>query len=372
MLIKGGIMKITGVEVYELQIPFSRGVSKQSPSSFLKADALDFCIIKIETDEGIVGWGDAFSFHCRKSVAEAIKHMIKPRLLGKNPLDVKKINFDLQKELHLFGRYGITMFAISGVDIALWDIVSKYSNLPLYSLLGSSGNKEMPAYASLWRYEDVDSVKDRCAQAINLGYKYIKLHEIYTSEVKAAREVVGEKIPIMLDTNCPWTRQEAKRMLMELKEFNLYWVEEPINPPEDFEGLSNLRKETQTPIAAGENACTSFEFKKMFEAQAVDFAQPSVTKVGGITEFNKVVSLAESYGVQIMPHSPYFGPGFLATLHLAQSIPNAGLLERFFIDFDAYLYPEEIFNPKNGVFQAPTNPGLGFDPDLNVIKDYRV
>ena len=365
-------MKITGLEVYELQIPFSRGVEQKAPSSFLKADALDFCLVKIETDVGIVGWGDAFAFHCRRSVAEAINHMIKPYLIGKNPMDVQQINFELQKTLHLFGRYGITMFAISAVDIALWDIVSKFSKVPLHNILGSSGNKKMPAYASLWRYEDADCVQDRCKHAISLGYKYIKLHEVFTSEVKAAREIVGDEIPIMVDTNCPWTKDQAKQMLNEWEEYNLYWVEEPINPPEDFDSLSNLRTEVFFFFSAGENACTSFEFKKMFEADAVDYAQPSVTKVGGITEFKKVVSLAETYGVQVMPHSPYFGPGFLATLHLAQSMPNPGLLERFFLDFEAYLYPEEIFNPQDGFFKVPNGIGLGFDPDKNVLKDYLI
>ena len=264
------------------------------------------------------------------------------------------------------------MFAISGIDIALWDIVAKHSNLSLCNVLGSGGNKEMPAYASLWRYEDIEAVQDRCKHARDLGYNYIKLHEIFTSEVEAARKILGDKIPIMVDTNCPWTKDQARQMLNEWEDYNLYWVEEPINPPEDFNSLSDLRSECLIPIAAGENACTSFEFKKMFEAEAVDYAQPSVTKVGGITEFKKIVSVAESYGVQIMPHSPYFGPGFLATLHLSQSIPNSGLLERFFIDFEAYIYPEEIFNPKNGFFQIPDGIGLGFDPDMNVLKDYRV
>ena len=262
-------MKITGIEVYELQIPFSRGVEKKAPTSFLKADALDFCLVKIETDVGIIGWGDAFAFHCRRAVAEAINHMIKPHLIGKDPMNVQQINFELQKTLHLFGRYGITMFAISAVDIALWDIVSKFSNLPLYNILGSSGDKKMPAYASLWRYEDAESVQDRCKHAINLGYKYIKLHEVFTSEVEAAREAVGEDIPIMVDTNCPWTKDQAKQMLNVWEDYNLYWVEEPINPPEDFESLSNLRTEIFTPIAAGENACTSFEFKKMQTAAAL-------------------------------------------------------------------------------------------------------
>jgi len=110
----------------------------------------------------------------------------------------------------------------------------------------------------------------------------------------------------------------------------------------------------------------------MFDAEAVDYAQPSVTKVGGITEFKKINHLAETYGVQVMPHSPYFGPGFLATLHLAQSMPNPGLLERFFIDFEAYLYPKEIFTPQDGFFKTPDTIGLGLDPDKDVIKDYAV
>ena len=365
-------MKITNVEVFELKIPFSTGVKNKVSSNFLKADALDFCLVKVDTDIGITGWGEAFSFHCRRAVAESINTMVKPYLIGKNPLDVQQINFDLQKKLHLFGRYGITIFAISAVDIALWDIVAKHSNLPLCNLLGSAGNKKLRAYASLWRYEDAESVQDRCSHALALGYKYVKLHEIFTSEVKAARDILGYDIPIMVDTNCPWTKDEARQMLNNWEEFSLYWVEEPINPPEDFESLSNLRSDTLIPIAAGENACTSFEFKKMFEAEAVDYAQPSVTKVGGITEFKKINFLADTYGVQVMPHAPYFGPGFLATLHLAQSMPNQGLLERFFIDFEAYLYPTEIFTPKDGFFETPNNIGLGFDPDINVIKDYAV
>ena len=364
-------MKISNLETYELKIPFSTGV-KTSTSNFLKADTLDFCLVKIDTDLGITGWGDAFSYNCRRPVAEAINNMIKPLIIGKNPFDVKQINFNLQKKLHLFGRYGITMFAISGVDIALWDIVAKHSNIPLCKILGSAGLNEIPAYASLWRYEDVEAVQNRCNHAKELGYKYVKLHEIYRSEVKAARDFLGDDISIMVDTNCPWTKDEARQMLNNWEEFNLYWVEEPINPPEDFESLSNIRSESLIPLAAGENACTSFEFKKMFEAEAVDYAQPSVTKVGGITEFNKVVSISQSYGVQVMPHSPYFGPGFLATLHLAQSMPNPGLLERFFIDLEAYLYPEDIFTPKDGFFKINGGIGLGYEPDVNVLKDYIV
>ena len=365
-------MKITNVEVFELQIPFSTGIKNKSPSDFLRADAMDFCLIKIETDSGIIGWGDAFSFHCRRAVTEALNHMVKPLLIGKNPLDVHQINFELQKKLHLFGRYGITMFAISGVDIALWDIIAKHSKLPLCNVLGSAGNKKMPAYASLWRYEDAESVQDRCKHAESLGYNYIKLHEIFTSEVKAAREILGDEIPIMVDTNCPWTKDQARQMLNSWEEYDIYWVEEPINPPEDFESLSQLRTETIIPVAAGENACTSFEFKKMFESEAVDYAQPSVTKVGGITEFKKIIPIADSYGVQIMPHSPYFGPGFMATLQVIGALTPDSEIERLYVDLKADLYNGTSNIDSKGNISIPNGPGLGMEPNLEIIEKYSV
>ena len=161
-------------------------------------------------------------------------------------------------------------------------------------------------------------------------------------------------------------------MTLAFSEYDIHWIEEPINPPEDFRALAKLREDTGVAVAAGENACTAFEFRNMLEAGAVDYAQPSVTKVGGITEFRKVAALCESFGVQIMPHSPYFGPGFLATLHLAQALPNPGLIERIFINPEADFYTGGIYDPVDGVFGAPSGAGLGIEPDPDVIKTYRV
>jgi len=365
-------MKITDVEVTELEMPFSRGVSESGEVGFLNWGNLDFCLIKVETDAGITGWGDAFCFQCRRPVAEAVKHMVAPRVIGRDASDVARISHDLQQGLHIFGRYGITMFAISGMDIALWDIAAKAAGLPLYRLLGGSGSAKVPAYASLFRYEDPELVADRCRHARELNYDYIKLHEVAVSEVRAAREASGEGIPIMVDVNCPWTLEKAKEMALAFDAYDIHWIEEPINPPEDFDSLSTLRAETGVAVAAGENACTAFEFQKMLDAGAVDYAQPSVTKVGGITEFRKIASLCETNGVQIMPHSPYFGPGFLATLHLAQALPNPGMIERIFIDPEADLYPGGIYDPVDGSYGAPGGPGLGIEPDADVIKTYRV
>ena len=365
-------MKIEHIEVIEMEMPFDKGISKKDQVGFLNWGKLDFCLIKVETSSGITGWGDAFSFQCRRPVAEVLKHMVIPRVIGKDALDVVNINSELQQALHLFGRYGITMFAISGLDIALWDIASKAAGLPLYQFLGASRIKSVPAYASLFRYEDPDCVGDRVDFAKNLGYEKIKLHEIGIDEVRTARNTAGEEALLMVDVNCPWTPEEARIMALKMKQFDIHWLEEPINPPEDFDSLAKLASATGVPIAAGENACTAFEFKKMITSGAVSFAQPSVAKVGGITEFRKIAALAEVFGTQLMPHSPYFGPGFLATLHLAQSIANPGWIERIFIEPEAALYPREIFDPVGGSFKVSNGIGLGFEPDLDVVKTYRL
>jgi D-galactarolactone cycloisomerase len=366
------MMKIENIEVIELEMPFSRGVEKNGEVGFLNWGKLDFCLIKVETDTGITGWGDAFSFQCRRPVAEAVKHMIAPRVIGKDANDIIQINHELQQGLHIFGRYGITLFAISGLDIALWDIAGKAAELPLYKLLGASSIKPIPAYASLFRYEDKELVENRVKHAIGLGYQSIKLHEIGLPEVRTAREAAGDIVRLMVDVNCPWTPEQAKSMAIAFRDYDIHWLEEPINPPENFAALSKLRTETGVAIAAGENACTAFEFQKMMEAGAVDYAQPSVSKVGGITEFRKIATLCEIHGIQIMPHSPYFGPGFLATLHLVQAIPNSGMVERIFIEPEANLYPDNIYDPKSGVFGVPDGTGLGLEPDPDVIKTYRV
>ena len=163
----------------------------------------------------------------------------------------------------------------------------------------------------------------------------------------------------------------ALEMALAFKPYDLHWLEEPIFPPEDFASLAGLQRETGIPLAAGENACTSFDFQKMFAAGAVSYAQPSVTKVGGITEFLKVAALARSHGVEVMPHSPYFGPGFLASLQLAAALPDGALIERFFLDLDATLYGD-LIDAVDGDFRLPVGPGLGMDPDPDVIERYRV
>lgn len=176
----------------------------------------------------------------------------------------------------------------------------------------------------------------------------------------------------MVDAMCRWTVPEAREAALRLREHDLYWLEEPIFPPEDFQSMARLQAETGVAIAAGENACTSFEFAQMLGARAVTFAQPNVTRVGGITEFRKVAALAEAHGVEVCAHSHFVGPGWLATLQLmAAQGRRTGLMERVGIPFEASLYGT-VMDPIDGHFHPPAGPGLGCDPDLDVLKECRI
>src|SRR5262249_3236614 len=152
-------------------------------------------------------------------------------------------------------------------------------------------------------------------QALARGYRHVKLHEITVPEVKAARDVAGPAIPLMVDTNCPWTVAEAVEMAKRLAPLEPHWLEEPVWPPENLARLAEVRARGGIPAAAGENYGTAWEFRRAFEAGAITYAQPSVTKIGGVTELRRVMALAETFGVRVVPHSAYFGPGLLASIH---------------------------------------------------------
>ena len=363
-------MKITAIETIPIKIPFPPA-GKPSGWGARAWAGLECLLVRVETSDGLVGWGEAFSYTCQRAVKAVVDEMVAPLALGRDPRDIAGFMREAQQRLHLFGRYGITIFALSGLDIALWDLAAKRAGKPLVELLGGPARSEIEAYASLFRLHDAEVVAEQTRTALAQGYRYIKLHETKEPEVRAAREAAGTGVPIMVDTNCPWTPVEARENAARLKPYDLYWLEEPIFPPEDFRSLAALRRESGIAIAAGENACTAYEFEKMFAVGAVTYAQPSVTKVGGITEFRKVAALAETQGVALMPHSPYFGPGFLATLHLAAAQPVAGLVERFYLKLEASLYGD-LIDPVRGKFRLPDGAGLGREPDPEVIKAYRV
>ena len=365
-------MLITDVRAHHIRIPYDAGAAsfRQGASAI---SALDIVVVEVSTDAGLTGWGDAFSYVCPKSTCTAIEEMIAPQARGQEVPDAAAIPAfmeQIHRNLHLFGRYGITMFAISGLDIALWDIAAKVRGVPLNKLFGGARRTKIPAYASLLRIGNEHSIAGECEAAQRAGYGAIKLHEITLPAVFAARKAIGDGVPLMVDMNCPLDGTAAIAFAQACRAADPMFLEEPVWPPEDFVTLAEVRAKGGLDIAAGENACTAYQFRQMITAGAVSHAQPSVIKVGGITEFLKVAAIADELGVKIIPHSPYFGPGFLATLQLL-SIRDEGLIEVFYMKRAACLWGGRIAVDANGFVDVPTGPGLGYEPDKAVLEQFR-
>jgi L-alanine-DL-glutamate epimerase-like enolase superfamily enzyme len=175
----------------------------------------------------------------------------------------------------------------------------------------------------------------------------------------------------MVDCSCPWNVEQAIAASRELADLGLTPLEEPIYPPDDHAGLARLRAASPIPIAAGENVSNVFEFKRLLEAGTLSYAQPSVTKLGGVTELRKVFALGESFGVPVVPHSPYFGPGLLASIHVCAASARETWIERYYRDFAETPFGEQI-HPRDGMIAVPQEPGLGKDPDREIIERMRV
>jgi L-alanine-DL-glutamate epimerase-like enolase superfamily enzyme len=277
---------------------------------------------------------------------------------------------EVQKKLHVFGRGGALAYGMSAVDIALWDIAGKAANVPVCRLLGG-GMTDMRCYASLIRYSEPTLVRAAVREAIEAGFRTLKLHEIELSAIRAAREEAGADIELTVDVNCPWTLTEARASAEPLRALGLRWLEEPLWPPENFAGLAALRRTSGIPIAAGENIYTLMDFERLLAANAVDFVQPSPAKMGGITELLKVFPVAAVHNIPVMPHSFYDGPGLLAAIHATAALgtPDSMIEWRRF-DLEASVYGGRV-TPKRGRISVPQGPGLGNDPDPDVIRTYR-
>jgi L-alanine-DL-glutamate epimerase-like enolase superfamily enzyme len=363
--------KIVKAEAILVSIPFESGGIP--PWSFGGSPKLQFdtLFVRLETDQGVVGWGEAFSRGEDKSLKSMIETRVLPLLIGRNAFEVSKIKYDLEFQLQNFGRVGPIVYGISAVDIALWDILGKISGLPLSALLGGAFSEHVEVYASLMRYGNCDDVVRATKQAIERGYRYIKLHEITEDEIRAAVEAAGSKAAVMLDTNCPWSVAEALRYDRILEPLNLYWLEEPIWPPENYVGLARVRATGRHRIAAGENAGSMHDFVAMIAAGAIDIAQPDVAKTGGVTELLKIAALCDAKGIEFGPHCAIFGPGQVATIHLNAAQQTVPMLERLYCDFEAEIYGGATL-PVDGSVAVPSGPGLGLDPDPDVISRYRV
>jgi len=361
-------MKITAIDTVHVRIPFTCG----GPVPVFAGrtwDTVDTLLVKVSTDSGVTGWGEAFGHTIIPATRVTIETMLAPLCLGRDATQIEALLLDLHQRLHIFGRNGPLVYGLSGIDMALWDIAGKRAGRPVYELLGGSVKHDLPVYASMIRYSEPELVGQNAARAASQGFRYIKLHEIGVEQVQVAREAIGTGVGLMLDTNCPWSLAQAIEMARRLRPFDLFWLEEPCWPPENYAALSEVRKVAGIPIAAGENNTTATGFLHMLEAGAVDFAQPSPAKVGGISEARKVFALAEAHNIRLAPHTPYFGPGLLAGLQLNAAHSAETLVEWFYFDLETTLYGDAIL-PRNGRMTVPLGPGLGYDPDPAVISEF--
>ena len=362
-------MQITKAETIQLKIPFQDPGDGGGlfPGNWR---ALDFVLLRLETDSGLVAWGEGFSYFCATATRAMIDETIIPALIGRDPADREAILDELRHKLHILGRYGISIFAISAADIALYDLAAKAAGVSLADYLGGRRRADLPAYASLIRYGEPAMAAEVASAAAAEGYGMIKLHEIELEPVLAVRQAIGPDLALTDDVNCNWTLEQTLDWVPALRdEARLLWLEEPIFPPEDYATLARLRAETGLAIATGENLCTHHQFAELIRAGGADYVQPSLTKIGGVAETLETHRLAGEAGVAVAHHAPYFGPGLLATLQVLATTADEGWLEWLYVGREASLFPA-MAEPEAGRIAIPDGPGLGWDPDPDVIARY--
>jgi L-alanine-DL-glutamate epimerase-like enolase superfamily enzyme len=366
-------MKIGKIETFPLRIPFTVG-GKSAAAAWGGGDlkSVDSLVVKVTTDDGMVGWGETFGFTAIPAVRVAVDKIVGPEYIGRDAFQRELAMLEVQKKLHIFGRSGALLYAMSAIDIALWDIAGKSMGQPVHQILGGSAQTELACYASLIRYSEPGLVAHNVKRAVDADYRRLKLHEITVEAVAAAREAAGDYVEITLDVNCPWSVREALDMAEKFRPFNLRWLEEPVWPPENYAGLATVRQRGGIPVAAGENASTLMDFQHLLEAGSVDFIQPSPAKMGGITELQKVFPLAAAHNATVMVHTFYDGPGLLASVHTSAALGGGkSMIEWRFFDLEAQLYGDAIV-PKEGHIAVPQGPGLGLEPNPDVIRDYSI
>jgi len=334
--------------------------------------------LKIETDEGICGWGEPVIEGRAASVRAAVEECA-CYLIGKNPLDIE----DHWQVLYRAGFYRggpVLMSAIAGIDQALWDIKGKYLNAPVYELLGGRCRDKLKVYCWIGGDHPRDVVR-QAKEKVASGMSAVKMNatdelhyidsfkkvEAVVERVASLRDEFGYDLDIAVDFHGRVHKPMAKVLAKELDPYKLMFIEEPVLH-ENLEALSEITKYTSTPIATGERAFSRWDFKHIFEAGYVDIIQPDVSHAGGITECKKIASMAEAYDVAIAPHCPLGPVDLAAAAQIDFCCPNAFIQEQSIgIHYNVggevqdYINNREFFDYKDGFISLPQGPGLGVD-----------
>ncbi len=358
-------MKIADVRAVALSIP----MRPMRPASAWGGWSGKQVIVRVLTDEGLEGVGETFAYGSPPAVAAAVEDALKPLLVGQDAGRVEYLANLMQRSGVNYARAGLGMYAIGGVEMALWDLLGKARGLPVYELLGGLVRPRLRAYASMMRYDAPADVAAACERLVARGYTLLKLHQTDVESVRAAREAVGPDIGLMLDANCPWTPGEALEFARALEPYNLRWLEEPVWPPEDRDGLARVRRESPIPIAAGENESSVFGFRDLIATGAADVLQPDVPKAGGIGETQKILALATAANLPVALHSWFYGPALAATLHVAAAMGGAMPVEVAEGELEAPTFAPAIV-VRDGWVEPPIGPGLGVEVDEETLRRY--
>ena len=360
---------ITAIDTIPVRIPLDIWAPPPMASNGVPRTHVESIYLRVTTSNGIVGWGEAFGT-ANLMVVSAFDNWIRRQAIGKSVTDRQLIP-RLERIYLSMGRSGPVAAALAGLDIALWDIRGKIEAAPISTLLGGAKRRSLECYASLLQYYGVAEHLERNAtRALERGFKWIKLHERTAEAVAISRKAIGPDIPLMVDTNCAWSPDEAAVAILAMKPSNPYWVEEPVYPPEDFEALADIRRRTGVALGMGENATSWRDYRTMVELGAADFVQPSVVKIGGITGLSRVAAEVEKLGAECVPNGFYLGPGFLALLHCMAVKEKASPVERMFADF-AFTPFGASAPVENGSIAVPEGPGLGADPEAELLQRFR-
>lgn len=389
-------MKIADVRT----IPLSYRCDKPYASAAGVQAVRNALLVEIETDDGLVGLGEAGSAGGPlASTRVVVEQELKPLLVGEDPLRIEYLWQKMFQRTRQHGRRGIVMHAISGIDIALWDLAGKVAGLPVYRLLGAYRDK-VEAYASGGFYQegkDVAALAEEAGSYRSRGFRAMKmkigrnpstqtnLREMLASNelcvvsldedlarVAAVRQVLGREAKLMVDVNCAWSPALAIQMGKAMEPYQLYWIEEPV-ATDDLRGSAEVARALGTAVAGYETEVGLYGFRELITQGAVDIIQPDIAWAGGFTECRRIAAFAQAYNLMVAPHAFSSAITLVAAMHLLASLPNGLMLE---FDQNPHalrqaLLKEPISVDQDGWVKLPERPGLGVELDALAVERYR-
>lgn len=358
-------MRVQAVRSRAVSVPMDRPIV----SAVRRAEAVELVLIDVETDEGLVGQSYLQAFGPQRARAvQALIADLAEVLVGEDPELTLRCWQRMWSAMNLLGRRGAAVFALSGLDMALWDIVGKRHATPLNRLLGAGGD-EVPAYqsAGLWLLEPGDGLLADVRAFVDQGFTAMKMRAGRPDggdDLEAARlvrEALGDRATLMIDANQGWTVDQAIRMGRALEAVNPFWLEEPVDH-DDLGGHARIARELTVPIASGENIYTVHGFRDFIEADAADILMPDIQRVGGVTGWMRVAALAEAWR---LPVSSHLFPEI--SVHLLAATPTAQWLE--YMPWAQPLMAEPLV-AREGIVTVPPRPGLGLVFDEAAVRRY--